>query len=82
MVEYPPSHMDRFAITIKLQTMNGNWVLFRGERNIMSNCLISVITAHKVLKKWYASQGITRVTSFKKKVEVSIDIIPETISSV
>jgi len=28
--------------------MDGNWVLFRGERNIVSNCLISVITANKV----------------------------------
>jgi len=90
--------------------MDGNWVLFRGERNIVSNCLISVITAHKMLKKmvyilfslWFKvgkrrnrignipivkefpdvfSKELLRLHPKKKEVEVSIDIIPRTISS-
>jgi hypothetical protein len=52
--------------------MDGNWVLFRGERNIVWNCLISVITAHKMLKKWCTSYLAYDSKSGKGEIELVI----------
>jgi hypothetical protein len=45
------AQMDCFAKTVTLQGPNGRRVIFRGEKNVIPNCIISVMTARKMVKK-------------------------------
>ncbi|KAL9376740.1 hypothetical protein Peur_030860 [Populus x canadensis] len=45
--------MDCFAKTVTLQRPNGRIVIFRGERNVIPNCIILVMTVRKMVKKGY-----------------------------
>jgi hypothetical protein len=45
------AQMDCFAKTVTLQGPNGRRVIFIGERNVIPNCIISVMTARKMVKK-------------------------------
>jgi len=43
--------MDCFTKTVTLQGPNGRRVIFKGEKNAIPNCIISVMTARKMVKK-------------------------------
>jgi hypothetical protein len=43
--------MDCFVKMITLQGLNKRRVIFRGKRNVILNCIISVMTARKMVKK-------------------------------
>ena len=45
------AQMDCFTKTVTLQGPNGKKIVFRGERNVIPNCIISAMTARKMLKK-------------------------------
>jgi len=43
--------MDCFAKTVTFSGSIGERVVFRGERNVIPNCLISAMTAQKIIRK-------------------------------
>jgi hypothetical protein len=43
--------MDCFTKTITLQGPRGRKIVFKGERNDISNYIVSAITARKMIKK-------------------------------
>lgn len=42
--------MDCFTKTMTFKTLKGNKVEFKGDRKIMLNCIISIVTARKMLR--------------------------------
>jgi len=42
--------MDSFTKTMTFKTLEGNKVEFKGERKIMLNCIILIMTARKMLR--------------------------------
>jgi hypothetical protein len=44
------AQIDCFTKTVTLQRPNGRRVIFRGEKNVIPNCIISVMTARKMVK--------------------------------
>jgi len=45
------AQMDCFTKTVILQWPNGKKIVFRGERNVIPNCIISAMAARKMIKK-------------------------------
>jgi hypothetical protein len=43
--------MNCFVKTVTLQGLNARRVIFTGERNVILNCIISVMTARKIMRK-------------------------------
>jgi hypothetical protein len=43
--------MECFSKTITLQGLDGEWVVFRGERDVVSSNMILVMIARKLLMK-------------------------------
>jgi hypothetical protein len=43
--------MDCFVKTETLQGLNGRRVIFTRERNVILNCIISVMTVRKMMRK-------------------------------
>jgi len=67
-----------FATIVTLQGLEGKRVVFRGERNIVSSCMISVITVRKLLRKGFIAYLTYTLEVEKKRMEVSnIPIVRE-----
>jgi len=45
--------MDCYVKMMTFQGSNGMKVIFRGEMNVLPNCIILVMTARKIIKKGY-----------------------------
>jgi hypothetical protein len=45
------AQMDYFAKTVTFSGSMGERVVFRGERNVIPNCLISAMTTQKIMRK-------------------------------
>jgi len=80
--------MDCFAKVIILQRPNGRKIIFKGKRKVVSNYLISAITANKMMKKGCeaylafvidSKRRIDELTNFHIVQEFP-DIFPEELS--
>jgi hypothetical protein len=80
--------MDCFAKVIILQRSNGRKIIFKGERKVVSNCLISAMTANKMVRKGCeaylafvidSKRRIDELTNFHIVQEFP-DIFPEELS--
>jgi hypothetical protein len=45
------AQMDCFAKTVTFHGTDGRKIVFRGERNVIPNCIVSAMTARKMIKK-------------------------------
>jgi hypothetical protein len=45
------AQINCFAKTITFHGLDGRKIMFKEEKNIISNCIISVMTARKMVKK-------------------------------
>ena len=79
------AQMDCFAKVIILQRPNGRKIIFKGERKVVSNCLISAMTANKMVRKGceaylafviVSKRRIDELTNFHI-VQEFLDIFPE-----
>jgi hypothetical protein len=82
------AQMDCFAKVIILERLNGRKIIFRGERNVVPNCLISTMTANKMVRKGCeaylafvidSKRRIDELTNFHI-VQKFPDIFPEELS--
>ena len=73
LVKCPSSLNDFFffATIVTLQGLEGKHVVFRGERKIMSSCMISVMTIRKLLRKGCIAYLTYTLEVKKKRMEVS-----------
>jgi hypothetical protein len=58
--------MNCFVKTVTLQGLNARRVIFTGERNVILNCIISVMTARKIMRKGCVAY-LTYVIDSKKR---------------
>jgi len=68
------AQIDCFTKTVTLQDEGGRRVEFRGERNIIPNSIISVVTARKLLRNGCTTY-LAYVVDLEKK-EIELDKIP------
>lgn len=59
-----------FSKTVTLHGIDGKWVVFRGERNIILSCIISVMTAQKLSRKGCPTYLANVSESKEKKIEL------------
>jgi len=45
--------MDCFTKTVTFQKPEGKKIVFRGERNVISNCIVSAMALRKMIKRGY-----------------------------
>jgi hypothetical protein len=64
------AQIDCFTKTVTLQDEGGRRVEFRGERNIIPNSIILVVTAKKLLRKGYTAYLAYIVDLEKKEIEL------------
>jgi len=66
------AQMNYFAKTVILQRPNGKKIIFRGERNVIPNCLISAMTANKMVKKGCEAY-LALVMDLKRRIDELTD---------
>jgi hypothetical protein len=64
-----------FSKTMTLQGSDGKIITFRGERNVMPNCVISVMTVSKLMRKRCMAY-LAYIIDSEKKNEVEFNNIP------
>ena len=65
------AQMDCFEKTISLQGLNGRRVIFRGERNVIPNSIISAMTARKIMRKECEAYLAYVMISNKENIKLS-----------
>jgi len=65
------AQMDCFEKTVSLQGLNGRRVIFRGERNVIPNCIISAMTARKIMRKECEAYLAYVMISNKENIKLS-----------
>jgi len=61
------AQIDYFAKTVTLQEPDGRRVIFRRNRNVILNCIISVMTSKKMIKKGCETY-LAHVLETKRKI--------------
>ena len=62
--------MDCFTKTMTLIGLDGKWVVFRGERNAIPNCVISTMTVSKLMRKGCMTHLAYVIDSKKGEVRI------------
>jgi len=69
------AQMDCFTKTVTLQGPDGKKIVFRGERNVIPNCIISAMAARKMIKKKGSEAYLAYV--FETKIgDIQVSNIP------
>jgi len=62
--------MDCFTKIMTLIGLDGKWVTFRGERNVIPNCVIPAMTVSKLMRKGCMAHLAYVINSKKGEVRI------------